>query len=133
MNPRFTIDGTVYTVRESPDWSILVNRIIGLHMGADAARNWQDIRESEFPRRSWTGTINGMTYSIAELEPAPIIAQLVAATDAVKVASDALGAAQTARDDLARAALADDQPAALVASAAGLSLPRVYQIRDRRR
>lgn len=133
MNPRFSLADSVYTVRENPDFSVIVNRIIAKRFGTAAARNRQDITETEFPARAWRGVVNGETFEIAEIMPAPGIAALAAAAAAVAAALEAVTAAQGVRDEAARAALDEGQPAALVASAAGVSLARMYQIRDRRR
>ena len=133
MNPRFALADSIYTVRESPDFSVIVNRIIAKRFGTAAARNRQDVSETEFPARAWRGVVNGETFEIAEIMPAPGIAALAAAADVVAVALEAVAAAQKVRDAAARAALDDGQPAALVASAAGVSVARMYQIRDSRR
>jgi len=71
MSPRFTLAGTTYTVRESPDFTVMVNQIITKRFGPAAARDRQDIHETDLPVRSWAGIVNGTTYTITELTDQP--------------------------------------------------------------
>lgn len=133
MSPRFTLAGTTYTVRESPDFTVLVNRIITKRFGAAAARDRQDIHETDVPVRSWTGMLNGTTYTIFEVAEPPAVAALTAAAEDVIGKAKALRFAQDARDEAIRAAFASGIHASAIASASGVSIARAYQIRDKRR
>ena len=121
------------TLRDSPDWSILVNRLIGQRFGLAAARNRQDIGESEFPHRHWKGIIDGETYTIEEVEPPAELSAITEAATAVSAATEKLEQKKEARDAAVREAIEAGIPAKSVGAASGLSLARVYQIRDGRR
>lgn len=133
MSPRFRFDGSIYTVRESPDFSVIVNRLVAKRFGVAAARDRQEIRETEFPLRSWSGIVGGATYTIEEIETPASVLLLAATAAVVKEQADALKAAQDARDDAVRAAFDDGLTASTIASTSGLSVARAYQIRERRR
>ena len=124
---------STYTLRESPDWTVLVNRVITKRFGAAAAKNRQDSHEREWPVRSWTGIVNGATYTIEEVAAHPALIEVSDAADTVRAANEALTAAQVARDQSVRSALAAGVPVKDLGPAAGLSKERVYQIRDGRR
>lgn len=134
---KITTDSTgatsTYTLRESPDWTVLVNRVIGKRFGAAAAKNRQDIRESEYPVRSWTGMVNGATYTMEEVAVRPALIEVSDAADAVRAASASLSMAQVARDESVRAALMLGVSVKDLSPASGLSKERIYQIRDGRR
>ena len=141
MDATFTLATTstgataLYTLRESPDWTVLVNRVITQRFGSAAARNRQDIDSDAYGPggRTWRGVVNGATYSITEVLR---VAELVAVTDAADALSAATNAAATAKDARDRsvnAALAAGISAKLISRSSGLTEARVYQIRDNRR
>jgi hypothetical protein len=133
MNPRFSFAGYVYTVRESPDFSVLVNRIITKRFGAAAARNRQDMHETDYPARQWVGVIDGTTYKITEVEESQTVVALADSADDVRAASQVLRLAQAARDEAVREAFKSGDSASAIAAASGVSVARAYQIRENRR
>ena len=124
---------SIYTLRDTPDWSVLVNRVITKRFGAAAAKNRQTIRETEYPVRTWSGTVNGATYTIEEVATHPALTEVSNAANTVRAANEALTVAQGARDQAVRAALAAGVSVKDLGPASGLSKERVYQIRDSRR
>lgn len=58
---------STHALQDSPDWTTLVNRVIAKQFGKAAAKNRQDIHETEYPVRSWTGVVSGATYTIEEV------------------------------------------------------------------
>lgn len=62
-----------------------------------------------------------------------ILDQLRDAHRDIRDARDKIETAEQRRDDLIREAIARGYPTVDIAAAAGVSPPRVYQIRDRRR
>ena len=122
-----------YTVRDSQDWGVLVNRVITKHLGAAAARDRQDVRESEWPERSWSGLVDGGNYSITEVALLPALAEVELAAGQVEIAAKALKAAQVARDEAVRSALAQGRTVAELGPVSRLSRERLYQVRDNRR
>ena len=124
---------SIYTLRESPDWTVLVNRVITKRFGAAAAKSRQDVHEREYPVRSWEGVVDGGAYTIEVVAAHPALIQVSDAADAVRAANSALAVAQVARDQSVRSALAAGVPVKDLGPAAGLSKERVYQIRDSRR
>jgi hypothetical protein len=133
MNAQFSFDGTIYTVRNSPDWSILVNRLITKRFGAAAAKNRQDIENCEWPDRMWRGMIDGRTYEIREVKASPEIMDLAKYAANLSAALQAHALAQDKRDQALREASRIGSTAAMLSAAAGISLARAYQIRDNRR
>lgn len=121
------------TLRDSPDWTVLVNRLIIKKFGMSAATNRQDIRETEFPERRWEGTINGRAYTIMEVPAHPALAEVAKSAESVREAMGALTVAQAARDEAVRAALLAGISVKDLVPASGLTRSRVYQIRDYRR
>ena len=89
------------------------------------------------PSRNGPGQVSTPVPQTYELEAALGIewewATLQVLSQAERDAFTAWEAARTARDAAVRAAMADGMPRATIAEATGISLPRLYQIRDGRR
>lgn len=131
--PRFMLEGTEYLIRETPHFSTIVTRIISRRFGVAAARDREDILERDSPIRIWSGIVQGRTYTIREVEPLPAVASLADLAAEVARRSLALEEAQEERDVAVRAAFAEGSTPSTIAAASGLSLARVYQVRDGRR
>lgn len=55
-----------FEVQDSLEFDSLINRYFMKTAGIVASKNRQTISESDFPRRSWRGVVNGRTYTVTE-------------------------------------------------------------------